>query len=163
MISSPGCGRGRVPSRTARSRAGVQRRGSHPHPLLPPGYHPGSIRASRSIGFRELRFTYPDARGTGADAPVYRLQLDLGSLVVDIDRWIDELLGDFLDDLPVSNIVFFTWRGEWTGMLQGPGDRDSRFAPTSTSGETGSSFPSRRLSMPGAWSSSRIHEARRRR
>ena len=94
-----------------------------PIPFSLLGYHPGSIRASPSIGFRELRFTYPDARGTGAEAPVYRLQLDQGSLIVDIDWWIDELLGDYLDDLPVSNIVFFTWRGEWTGMLQGPGYR----------------------------------------
>ena len=91
-----------------------------PIPFSLLGYHPGSIRASSSIGFRELRFTYPDARGTGAEAPVYRLQLDQGSLIVDIDWWIDELLGDYLDDLPVSNIVFFTWRGEWTGHAAGP-------------------------------------------
>ncbi len=109
---------------TADSRAlGLEFQGDAriPIPFSLLGYHPGSIRASRVVRFRELRFTYPDARGTGAEAPVYRLALDAGSLVIDMDTWIDDLLGDYVDDLPVRNLVFFTWRGEWTGLLQGLG------------------------------------------
>jgi hypothetical protein len=92
-----------------------------PIPFSLLGYHPGSIRASETVGFRETRFTYPDGRQNGADAPVFRLAVESGVLLVDVDRWLDELFGDYVDDLPVQNLVFFTWKGEWMCLLQGRG------------------------------------------
>jgi hypothetical protein len=92
-----------------------------PIPFSLLGYHPGSIRASQTVTFRETRFTYPDAQQPGAEAPVFRLALASGALVVDMDQWLDDLFGDYVDDLPVQNLVFFTWKGEWMGLLQGRG------------------------------------------
>jgi hypothetical protein len=85
------------------------------------GYHPGWIRASQSVRFREMRFTYDEGRAAGERAPVYRLALEEGLLIVDMDQWLDDLFGDSIDDLPVRNLVFFTWRGEWVGLLHGLG------------------------------------------
>jgi hypothetical protein len=92
-----------------------------PIPFSLLGYHPGSILASRLVRFEELRVGYRDPREPAAEATAWRLRLDAGFLVVDMDQWIDDLLGDYVDDLPVENLVFFTWRGEWTGLLQGRG------------------------------------------
>ena len=92
-----------------------------PIPFSLLGYHPGSIRATQNVVFRETRFTYPDARQPGADAPVFRLSPASGTLIVDVDQWLDDLFGGYVDDLPVQNLVFFTWKGEWMCLLQGRG------------------------------------------
>ena len=94
-----------------------------PIPFSLLGYHPGSIRASRSLRFRQTRFTHDDGREPGGRAPVFRLTLESGALVVDMDQWLDDLFGDSIDDLPVRHLVFFTWRGEWVGLLHGTGYR----------------------------------------
>jgi hypothetical protein len=92
-----------------------------PIPFSLLGYHPGSIRATQTVSFHETRFTYPDPRQDGAEAPVFRLAIEAGVLLVDMDQWLDDLFGDYVDDLPVQNLVFFTWKGEWMGLLQGRG------------------------------------------
>jgi hypothetical protein len=92
-----------------------------PIPFSLLGYHPGSIRASRSLRFRQIRFTDDGGGQPGGGAPVFRLALESGALVVDMDQWLDDLFGDSIDDLPVRNLVFFTWRGEWVGLLHGTG------------------------------------------
>jgi len=85
------------------------------------GYHPGSIRVTREILFDRIVTSYLDTRAGGGEVAVYRLALARGRLVVDMDRWLDDLLGDYVDDLPVENLVFFRWKGDWTGLLQGTG------------------------------------------
>jgi hypothetical protein len=85
------------------------------------GYHPGSIRVTKELLFDRIVTGYPDARAGGGEIAVYRLAIARGRLVVDMDRWLDDLLGDYVDDLPVENLVFFRWKGDWTGLLQGAG------------------------------------------
>ncbi len=93
-----------------------------PIPFSILGYHPGSVRASETVRFHETRSTYPDGRqGATADAPVFRLAVESGALLIDMDQWLDDLFGDYVDDLPVQNMVLFTWKGEWMGLLQGLG------------------------------------------
>jgi hypothetical protein len=92
-----------------------------PIPFSLLGYHPGSVRTSETVRFRETRSTYSDGRESGADAPVFRLAVESGTLLIDMDQWLDDLFGDYVDDLPVQNLVLFTWKGEWMGLLQGRG------------------------------------------
>jgi hypothetical protein len=85
------------------------------------GYHPGSIRVTKELLFDRIVTASADAGAGGGLVPAYRLALARGTLVVDMDRWLDDLLGDYVDDLPVENLVFFRWKGDWTGLLQGTG------------------------------------------
>jgi hypothetical protein len=82
-------------------------------------YHPGSIRATRVLSF-DVR------RSTWADAEVFDLVLDDGSILVDLDEWLVALFSSHLEDTWIRNIVFFTWHGDWVGMLEGRGRSTGR-------------------------------------
>jgi hypothetical protein len=77
---------------------------SMPYSIL--GYHPGSLRISKKLVFSEWRLGHLNLLVTRKDEPgeltpldsVMILRLDEGSIVLDVDRWLDALLGSGLDD-----------------------------------------------------------------
>jgi hypothetical protein len=89
-------------------------------------YHPGSITADRSLMFEVNRSTYADPGTPGAPAPVFDLVLAGGKVLVDVDNWLEWLLAAYLEDTWIRHIVFFTWRGDWIGLLEGTGRRTGR-------------------------------------
>jgi hypothetical protein len=82
------------------------------------GYHPGTIHASRLLTFREPR---PDQRAPPSAVPAFEFRLSEGEASVDVDEWLDVLLGDYLDDIELRRIVVFRYEGEWIGLLSGLG------------------------------------------
>ncbi len=94
-----------------------------PYDIL--GYHPGSVAASHMISFREW---YMPAQNIGAGSAdpvelsqVYVFGVYDGWTVVDIDTWVDKLLGGFLDDTRITIMALFKYKGEWHGMAAGYG------------------------------------------
>jgi hypothetical protein len=79
-------------------------------------YHPGSIVASQSVFFAE----------TVAPGPAYELALAEGSILVDVDDWLEVLFATYIEDTWIRHLVFFQWHGDWIGLLEGSGRRTSR-------------------------------------
>ncbi len=78
-------------------------------------YHPGRIRASASCRFREWRFAeLPLEAVKGRPLPpladVRLFALDEGEIFIDIDAWLDALLGDALDDTWISALALGRFR-----------------------------------------------------
>ncbi len=95
-----------------------------PYSIL--GYHPGRVRASESCAFREWflgRFGVPHAGKTGVETldvqDVHVFSLTGGRLRVDIDWWLDALLGSALDDTDVEAVVVLRYQGRWLGLAIG--------------------------------------------
>ena len=89
-------------------------------------YHPGSIVADRSLLFRVDRSLLADPAGKGAPRPVFDLVITGGSVLVDIDDWLEALFSASLEDTWIRHIVFLTWQGEWIGLLEGTGRATGR-------------------------------------
>jgi hypothetical protein len=89
-------------------------------------YHPGTITVSRRISFdvRRSAWTDPVAGGPAADA--FDLVLSRGTVLVDIDDWLEAMLRDHLEDAWIRHIVFFRWDRDWIGMLTGTGRSTGR-------------------------------------
>jgi hypothetical protein len=88
-------------------------------------YHPGSLRATRTLRFDERRFPAVPA-GRDAASPVYAFRLVEGSMTIDVDAWLDVLLGNVVDDLSVRLVAIARWRGSWRCLLGGTGREDRR-------------------------------------
>lgn len=88
-------------------------------------YHPGSLRSTPVVRFEERRFA---SLPTGSDlaAPVYSFRLVEGSMTIDIDAWLDVLLGRIADDLAIRLVAVARWRGSWRCLLGGTGREDRR-------------------------------------
>ncbi len=85
------------------------------------GYHPGMLRSTQTLTFSVRRSSYTDPRDPSVYTPVYALSLDDGTVVIDIDDWLVYLLSNVVDKLSVHHIVFFSYRGEWIGLVEGRG------------------------------------------
>lgn len=85
------------------------------------GYHPGVLRSTQELNFHVTRSSYIDPRDPSVYTPVYNLALADGSIVIDIDDWLVFLLSNVVDKLEVRHIVFFSYRGEWIGLVEGRG------------------------------------------
>ena len=92
-----------------------------PIPFSLLGYHPGVIRASEEVSFRVTPSAYRSWKDVAPSSPVFDLTLTGGEVLVDVDDWLVYLLGFFLDKVQVRHIVFFIYRGEWIGLLEGAG------------------------------------------
>lgn len=92
-----------------------------PYSLL--GYHPGSIRTTRELRLREWSlgdrpFWLPDQPG-GRRIVVEDLRLwmvERGRLELDVDAWLDKLFGPRLDDVEITGMLLFRWRGKRWGL-----------------------------------------------
>jgi len=89
-------------------------------------YHPGSLRATPVVRFDERRFTSLPTAGGPAAEPVYSFRLVEGAMVIDIDRWVDVLLGRIADDLTIRIVALARWRGSWRCLIGGTGREDRR-------------------------------------
>jgi len=89
------------------------------------GYHPGTIHASPTVAFREPR---PDRKAPPAASPAFEFRLVEGEVTLDVDEWLDALLGDFLDDIRLRRVVVFRHEGEWIGLLAGLGHKSQTIA-----------------------------------
>jgi hypothetical protein len=89
------------------------------------GYHPGSVRASDTVSF--LEWYLPVERIKPAQGPAVELSqvfvfgIYQGWAVVDIDVWMDKILGKYLDDTRIVVIALFKYKGEWHGLAAGYG------------------------------------------
>jgi hypothetical protein len=88
-------------------------------------YHPGSIVSTRDVTFSVDRGTWADPRGSPV-APVFVLSLSEGSILIDVDDWLEVLFGAYIEDTYIRHLVFFTYRGDWIGLLEGSGRRSGR-------------------------------------
>ena len=94
-----------------------------PYDIL--GYHPGSVAASKTVDFREWylpRQKIPSGGGGTIDLTnVFVFGVSDGWAVVDIDAWVDKLLGGYLDDTRIVLVVLFKYQNQWHGLAGGYG------------------------------------------
>jgi len=89
-------------------------------------YHPGSILASRYVSFDVHRLPWTDPVAGGPPATAFDLALSDGTILADIDDWLEALFSAHLEDSWIQHFVFFRWSGDWIGMLMGTGRRTSK-------------------------------------
>jgi hypothetical protein len=86
-------------------------------------YHPGKVRATATCVFREWSFgtvNLPYDPATPIELEdVHLFGLERGELEVDVDGWLDFILGSALDDTEVSGVVVFRQGGRDYGMAIG--------------------------------------------
>jgi hypothetical protein len=97
-----------------------------PVPFSLLSYHPGSLRATRAVRFDERRFASLPLAGGGAAEPVYSFRIAEGSMAIDVDAWLDVLLGRIVDDLSIRIIALARWRGTRRCLVGGTGREDRR-------------------------------------
>ena len=89
------------------------------------GYHPGSVTASTTVDF--LEWYNPSQKISLSKqesielSQVFVFGVYRGWAVVDIDSWVDKVLGDLLDDTRIVVMVLFKYKGEWHGLAAGYG------------------------------------------
>jgi hypothetical protein len=94
-----------------------------PYSIL--GYHPGSVAASCTVRFLEWYIPSQRISVTRQEAldlsQVFVFGIYDGWAVVDIDTWVDKILGGFLDDTRIVTMALFKYKGEWHGLAAGYG------------------------------------------
>jgi hypothetical protein len=94
-----------------------------PYSIL--GYHPGSVQASPTVRFREWylrRRVFMLSRTELVELKdIYVFGIFEGWTVIDIDGWLDSLLGGSLDDTRIITLVLFKYEGDWHGLAAGFG------------------------------------------
>jgi hypothetical protein len=94
-----------------------------PYSIL--GYHPGSVQASRTVRFFEWDIPAKTLRWSRKEpielTDIYVFGIYEGWTVVDIDAWLDKLLGSLLDDTRIITLVLFKYNGDWHGLAAGYG------------------------------------------
>jgi hypothetical protein len=94
-----------------------------PYQIL--GYHPGSVTGSEGCEFQEWAWDTFVVPAGGPHEPevhlegLHLLRLRSGRLSVDIDWWLDALMGSALDDTEVAAVGLFRHQGRWIGMALG--------------------------------------------
>jgi hypothetical protein len=96
-----------------------------PYALL--GYHPGSLQATSKVVLRQwppgpAAAGYRDEDGTTAVLRVEDLVLFAvteGEVLVDVDGWIDALMGGRLDDIRITGMALFRHEGRRLGLAFG--------------------------------------------
>lgn len=92
-------------------------------------YHPGKLSATPTCVFREWMLGSVHVPRTGgppvALEDLHLFGLSEGRLRVDIDWWLDRLLGGALDDTAVTGALVFRYHSRWLGMAVGYNDRQN--------------------------------------
>jgi hypothetical protein len=105
-----------------------------PYSIL--GYHPGSFTASQHCLFREWelgRISLSETEQKGDQTEIRTIDLEdvhlfasvEGEVKIDIDAWIDALLGGAIDDTDITALMLCRWRGGWYGVAMGYGHDQS--------------------------------------
>ena len=103
----------------------VRRRDRHPRALLGAVVPPRLAQVDPHAALRRAPLSaLPAGRGTAA--PVYSFRLVEGAMMIDVDAWLDVLLGNVVDDLSVRLVAIARWRGSWRCLLGGTGREDRR-------------------------------------
>ena len=94
-----------------------------PYSIL--GYHPGSVVADTVVSFYEYYLPRKSIR-VAEDSLVTLKQIHVfgtyrGWVVVDIDAWVDKMLGGRLDDTWLVVLALFKYEGDWHGIAAGYG------------------------------------------
>lgn len=117
------------------------------------GYHPGAFEVAETCVFREwilgtMHFRHPyKERGEVkvreiAIEEAHLFGLDEGKVAIDVDAWIDHLLGGAIDDTNVKALMLFKYDGRWIGLATG--------YATDHSGRTGAfDFAKDEIMFPG--------------
>jgi hypothetical protein len=92
-----------------------------PYSIL--GYHPGSVTASSTVRFLEYDVPAKSLRWSRNETieltEIYVFAICDGWAIVDIDTWLDKLLGGLLDDTRLVVMVLFKYNGDWHGLAAG--------------------------------------------
>jgi hypothetical protein len=92
-----------------------------PYSIL--GYHPGTVSASTMLRFLEWDIPAKTLRWSRKEAleltDIYVFGVYEGWAIVDIDTWLDKLLGGLLDDTRIVVLVLFKYNGDWHGLAAG--------------------------------------------
>jgi hypothetical protein len=116
-----------TPGRTARVEVSFDKPLGLQIPYQILGYHPGRLRATADVGLREWilgssNFAYMDAEKKRQEVTLSDIHLFAvldGTLWVDIDGWLDNLVGGKLDDTRITGLVLFQSGEERFGMAVG--------------------------------------------
>jgi hypothetical protein len=119
-----------LPGRTALVRVRFRTPLNLPIPYSILGYHPGSFNVSQTAIFREWIFpsttlVHEEVENGKTVQKVLELQdvhlfgLQEGRVFIDIDGWLDALMGDALDDTDVSCLMLCRYQGKWLGFAMG--------------------------------------------
>lgn len=94
-----------------------------PYSIL--GYHPGSVRASSTVRFYEWEIAFKSLRWNRNEpidlSEIHVFGIHEGWAVVDVDAWLDALLGGLLDDTRIVVLALFRYGGDWHGLAAGYG------------------------------------------
>jgi hypothetical protein len=94
-----------------------------PYSIL--GYHPGSVQASPTVKFLEWEIPKKTLRWSRNEpvtlTDIYVFGVYEGWTLVDVDSWLDALLGGLLDDTRIITLVLFRYQGDWHGLAAGFG------------------------------------------
>jgi hypothetical protein len=88
-------------------------------------YHPGTIESERDLIWKVNRAVFNSGTAEGL-VTVFDLVLWKGSVQVNIDDWLEALFSASLEDTWIHHIIFFRWKGDWIGLLEGAGRRTGR-------------------------------------
>ena len=92
-----------------------------PYSIL--GYHPGSVTASSTVRFLEYDIPAKSLRWSTSETieltEIYIFAICEGWAIVDIDGWLDKLLGGLLDDTRLVVMALFKYNGDWHGLAAG--------------------------------------------
>lgn len=92
-----------------------------PYSIL--GYHPGSVTASSTVRFIEWDMPSTSLRWSRTESvdlsQIHVFAVCEGWAVVDIDLWLDKLLGGLLDDTRIVVMALFKYKGDWHGLAAG--------------------------------------------
>ncbi len=93
------------------------------------GYHPGTLRVSKTIHLSEVHLgslVLQSSDGSTKVSDIRIFRLDSGTVVLDVDGWLDALLGKKLDDAAAVGFVVAREKGELIGLAVSLGKKGRR-------------------------------------
>lgn len=94
----------------------------YPAPIDILGHHPVMLYSSLELAFDESAEEQIDMGSPGSAPAIsraYVLTRSHGEFRVDFARWLDALLGGFVDDVTVEVVLAAEYAGEWYGAMAG--------------------------------------------
>lgn len=95
-----------------------------PYSIL--GYHPGTLRISGKITMTEVHLgtvSLTNVDGSSQVSDIQLFRLEKGTLILDVDGWLDALLGKRLDDSAMLGFVAARENGRIIGLAVSVGNK----------------------------------------